>query len=356
LLSLAQMKALAHVRARGNADRARAQALLAATFARAGASPSASERLLAHVRERARVTLNFHPDRPMADGSGMIAEGILRDGRYRSQFETRTSSGSVTAYPGGDRDVWEKNLFGGAYHEAEFRPEERPKYGALNLFGHADGASPRFGSCHFRLRAHVSDRCTFTSGDSHLGPAYAGTIEAIEAVLADHLASIAHVDLCALAEGRLDSSVLGRRIGGYVETQVHGACDLAADAEALIADASFRGTPAEGALTAIAQKYSLAFSWHPGFRLAVRGVPDRERGDAIPELSTLPDWANAWDMPALAARVDRLFGGTGGLLDAAVLGRAFNSLRRDPESWSDLGPELANRQLKFLWLAIVVCG
>ncbi|NHA69386.1 DUF3626 domain-containing protein [Phycicoccus sp. CMS6Z-2] len=48
-----------------------------------------------------RVTLNFHPDR--VAGAGLTIDALARDGVYRSQFETGTSAGGLTAHPGGDR-------------------------------------------------------------------------------------------------------------------------------------------------------------------------------------------------------------------------------------------------------------
>ncbi|MEB9897169.1 DUF3626 domain-containing protein [Bacillus cereus] len=89
--------------------------------------------------ESARVTVNFHPDRLFADGL-LVVEGLLRDGVYRSQFETGVTSASPTAYSGGDR--WERRLFGGAYHPAGVAHRERPKYGALNLMQHPHGGAP----------------------------------------------------------------------------------------------------------------------------------------------------------------------------------------------------------------------
>nr|WP_240944286.1 DUF3626 domain-containing protein [Micromonospora thermarum] len=62
-------------------------------------------------------------------------------------------------------------MFGGAYQAAGVRPADRPKYGGLNLLDHPDGACPRFGSCHLRLRPEALARSTFTFGDSHLDPA-----------------------------------------------------------------------------------------------------------------------------------------------------------------------------------------
>jgi hypothetical protein len=47
------------------------------------------------------VTLHFHPDRLVAGTP--ILERMARDGVYRSQFETGTSNGGLTAHPDGDR-------------------------------------------------------------------------------------------------------------------------------------------------------------------------------------------------------------------------------------------------------------
>ena len=82
------------------------------------------ETALAHVAAVARgaagdpvwrVTLHFHPDR--LTGGMPILELMARDGVYRSQFETGTSNGGLTAHPGGDRWRWESRIFGGAYDD-----------------------------------------------------------------------------------------------------------------------------------------------------------------------------------------------------------------------------------------------
>lgn len=83
--------------------------------------------------------MNFHPDRLLADGRS-VARALYDDGVYRGQFETRISNGGLTAYPGGDRDVWERALFDGAYHRVRVGAAERPKYGGLNLMNHLNGA------------------------------------------------------------------------------------------------------------------------------------------------------------------------------------------------------------------------
>src|ERR1700722_17225880 len=141
----------------------------------ATAARSAMHRAMAHVALRAsggpvdpelRVTLNFHPDR-LASGVPIL-EALARDGVYRSQFETGTSNGGLTAYEGGDRWSWESRIFGAAYDQA--RPAERPKYGSLNFRCRTTGGSPRFGSSHLRLRPETLARTTFCYPDSFLEP------------------------------------------------------------------------------------------------------------------------------------------------------------------------------------------
>src|SRR3984957_20523887 len=98
---------------------------------------TACERAVRHVALRCsgapvaadlRVTLNFHPDR-LCNGL-LTVESLRRDRHYRSQFETGTSNGGLTAYEGGARWSWESRIFGAAYDPA--RTAARPKDGALN--------------------------------------------------------------------------------------------------------------------------------------------------------------------------------------------------------------------------------
>jgi Protein of unknown function (DUF3626) len=107
----------------------------------ASAAQFAMHRAMAHVALKSSVgpidpgllvTLNFHPDR-LASGVPIL-EALGRDGVYRSQFETGTSNGGLTAYEGGDRWSWESRMFGTTYDKAA--PAERPKYGSLNFRRH----------------------------------------------------------------------------------------------------------------------------------------------------------------------------------------------------------------------------
>lgn len=212
-------------------------------------SPQA--RALAHVAARSaghpmdatlHVTLNFHPDR-LHQGVPIL-EALAADGIYRSQFETGTSNGGLTAHEGGDRWRWESRIFCGAYDGAD--PAERPKYGALNHRRRAVGGSPRFGSAHLRLRPEILPRSSFCYPDSVFEPLHFGVASRMA------LVSIAEAD----DQDALDD---------YIEAHVHGPLRLACDVEALVLDPCYAGTEVE----ALARALPCPLEWHPGFRLHV---------------------------------------------------------------------------------------
>ena len=274
----------------------------------------------------ARITVSFHPDRPLGDGR-TVAEHLVTDVRYRSQFETGISNGGLTAYPGGDRERWEHRMFAGAYppHQAA----GRPVYGGLNLAGHPDGASPRFGSCYLRLRAQVAARATFSHGDSVTEPTAVGTADtfgAIWAALHDEVTRTGKaLGVAAATPGEwvaalgAPRTVAGRALDDYVEAQIHGGLALSADVEAVVADPSFIGTPTADLLAAVAPLH-----WHPGFVLPAGDFPDDLRG---------PD----------AARLARALGPA--LIDAAMLGAAARGASAEKL-----------QLLKYLWHILVLRG
>ncbi|WP_434453102.1 DUF3626 domain-containing protein [Lentzea sp. E54] len=189
-----------------------------------------------------RVTLNFHP------GHGVLA-ALVRDGVYRSQFETGTSNGGLTAHPGGARWDWESRLFGGAYDHAP--PADRPKYGALNHRRRPHGGAPRFGSAHVRLKEEVLDRTTFCYPDSVFDPVDFGTAQ-----------RFALIDL-ADADDR-------DALDDYIEAHVHGPVTLD-DVEAVVLDPSFPGVD-----------LPCPVERHPGFRLSTEDLL-RHAGYRTPE-------------------------------------------------------------------------
>ncbi|WP_033337541.1 DUF3626 domain-containing protein [Catenuloplanes japonicus] len=198
------------------------------------------------------VTLHFHPDRLTRTGEPIL-DAMRRDGRYRSQFETGTGNGGLTAHRGGDRWRWESRLFGAVYDDAG--PEHRPVYGSLNHLGSPAGGSPRFGSSHFRLAPHVLERVTFCYPDSFAAPSDFGVRD-----------RMALVELVAAADP----------LDAYVEAHVHGPVLLDRDVDALVLDPSYAGTPVETSARAL----PCPVEWHPGFRAGVDALEPGYRPDA----------------------------------------------------------------------------
>lgn len=208
------------------------------------------------------ITINFHPDRLTADGQGVL-RALAKDGFIRSQFETGTSNGGLSAYVGGDRWKWESTAFSGLYDNA--RPSDRPKYGALNYQQLGAGASPRFGSSFFKLKSAVIDRTTFCYPESWIGPkefAYAGYVQ--------HLIELANSDNLDV----LDS---------YIEAHVHGDIFVSADVESIVLDPCYRGTAIEDA----AWELGCKVEWHNGFMVQVSKLLDypEYRGEKYVQLA-----------------------------------------------------------------------
>jgi hypothetical protein len=251
---------------------------------------AANRAALAHVRAQgtptatppdAPITLNFHPDRRLADGREVV-DRLLEEGVYRNQFETGISNGLL----GGDRLAWERELFGGAYDRAP--PVERPKYGALNVTNDELGAAPTFGSCHLRLRPHVLERATFVQGDSHRNRTGARVR--------------ATFDLA----------------GDSIEAHVHGPVELATDAEALVIDPCYR----DGRLEALAERYGLALERHRPLRLPLDRVPAEPPGD---------EWE--WQRFCAGGQLRRLAQRVGVPLDAAKIGAADLPVQQRKYLW-----------------------
>jgi hypothetical protein len=230
------------------------------------------QRAIAHVAARSqggpvdpalRVTLNFHPDRRA--GNVTTLEAMACDGVVRSQFETGTSNGGLTAHPGGDRWRWESRIFGTAYDGAP--PSERPKYGTLNFRRLSTGGSPRFGSCHLRLEQATLDRATFCYPDSVFEPTHFGVASAM--CLVDLAEAVDNARALANAQVTTDSAELGAPsvdlLDDYIEAQVHGPLLLDRDIEALVLDPCYRGTKVEE----VAANLSCSIEWHEGFLLGV---------------------------------------------------------------------------------------
>jgi hypothetical protein len=219
------------------------------------------ERALTHVRKRSpqsfdnvnwNITLNFHPDL-FVEGQSVI-DLIAAQGSYRSQYETSTSSGGLTAHRGGDRWNWESRIFGTAYDEEE--AFLRPKYGALNDRNDPLGGSCRFGSCHLRVAPHVRARTSFCYPDSHLEP--------------EDFAVSDVGQLIALATQ--NERGLDPWLDNYIEAHIHGRLAVPQDCDAIVLDPSYQNTTIELA----ARSFGCRVEWHNGFRLHVDRQDDCE--------------------------------------------------------------------------------
>lgn len=229
---------------------ARARPAAQARWRRATANEAAL-RWDAQAAEVGRLTINFHPDRVAKDGR-TVAEGMLADGRYRSQWATGISSGSRSAIAGGARHRFERALFGGAYDDADPARVEFPVYGAFDLLVDRHGGSPRFGSAFLVLHDHLRARTTLCAGDSHTGPDDVATFDEpwpVLAALAEQAARHRLLDrhlgvdsLLAALSGSLAPARPARSLDGYIEAQVHGGVALDRDVAMIVADPSHQFT------------------------------------------------------------------------------------------------------------------
>ncbi|GEA59363.1 DUF3626 domain-containing protein [Vibrio comitans] len=213
----------------------------------------AVENALANMRLKSRgvslpasypVTINFHPDRFTSNNQPLLL-AIAEQGYLKSQFETGTSNGGLTAFKGGERWLWEQRVFDGAY---DLAPNTlRPKYGALNFRGYEFGASPRFGSAYFQLKPHSFERTTFCYPDSFFEPDDFAVSDRLTPLI--EKASQSNEDL----------------LDDYIEAHIHGVVSIKEDVECLVLDPIYRNTAIE--------KYALLLGiplrWHKGYELSI---------------------------------------------------------------------------------------
>jgi hypothetical protein len=310
-----------------------------------------------NLRTQGKVVVAFHPERLTRTGRS-VAEGLLADGVYKNQFETGLSSGATSAFSGGERDQWERRLFGGAYHAPDVHWPDRPKYGALFLVAHPDGPCPRFGSSYFVLRPEVSRRCSFTLLGSQEDSALeqTGTFDAPEPWLAS---LVRHLDTYPTPLGlrgltphdlfrRMSLGVPivpeqtaadpnGRALDTFVEAQIHGPIMLRRDIEALVVDSSFYSTSVAATLSDLSSTYDIPMRWHPGFTLRADEFPESFRG---------------FPTRCIAERV-----AADGIVDAPSLGAGQNDFVQNPSSWQELGSwSDALTSFRRVWHFLVLLG
>lgn len=298
-----------------------------------------------------RIALHFHPDRMDSRGIS-VAEGLLRDGQYRSQFETHISNGQLSPELGGPRDHWENQLFGDAYKGTK----SRPKYGALDIGLCQDGPAPRFGSCYLLTHANVMARATFTYLDSYRHPKEKGTLGCFEDILAALLTEsferhyalgkrdFKPLNVIHYLGHQLNSSLMARferpmssNLDHYIEAQIHGDVSLDDDIAMLVVDPSFKGTDIGATLSKLCDKYDIELQYHAGFCLHSAQVPSDFRGPT---------------MPSLASRI-----AIDDVIDAHAIGVAAQDLYQSPQHWRERGHRAqVAHELKLLWHVLVKYG
>ncbi|MHB1483360.1 MAG: DUF3626 domain-containing protein [Saccharofermentanales bacterium] len=300
------------------------------------------------------ITINFHPDRFSNNGK-LIIDNLIEDCKYHNQFVTGTSNGGRTAYPGGDRDIWEKGLFQGVYHKDDVNVFKRPKYGALNLLNYLDGASPRFGSCFFTLKKHVADRCTYAFGDSSTNPEFLGTrnafISVFKAILLDvqktnkllnhdNFDIIKTISYFNSMKNKL--YILGRNLDDCIETHIHGEIDLYNDIDSFFVDESYKDGDINNQIYFLAKKFHINLQWIPLRKVSYEDITDDFRGPMT---------------KIIAERVINVFSDNSKYITADLIGQASRFTTQNPEAWSDLGTDYDLFQnIKKLWHTVAYFG
>lgn len=311
-------------------------------------------RLVDDISTKARIGIHFHPYRLNSQFKSVL-ELLIESGLYKNQFETKISNGSLTAFKGGKRDQWENVLFNDLFSSNEIAISDRPKYGALDLLGHSDGPSPRFGSCYFLLKPKLTEYATFTYMDSYINPKEKGTIRYFDEILSCLLLECFERDY-ALGErnirphqlikkisaylnadfSSLELQVPTRNLNHYIEAQIHTPIVLKNDVDVLVADLAYKNTRYEEILNVLCDKYLIELKWNEGFELEVANVPDHFRGASMPEL-------------AQQIAIDNK-------INAYIIGEAEKSFMKKMADASAEQISSKLQELKYLWHVLVKYG
>ncbi|NKF51297.1 DUF3626 domain-containing protein [Shewanella sp. WXL01] len=321
------------------------------------------QQAMAKLAAHGRIAFHFHPDR--LDSRGLtVAQGLLKDGIYKSQFETHTSNGHLSPELGGSRDHWENELFGNAYSGIK----HRPKYGALDLGLSSFGPAPRFGSCYLLSKPKLLNSCSFCYLDSYRLPKERGTLNCFDAVLAA-LLSEAFERQSAIGKDPLTPAQLvehlchldkrskltdikggGSNLDHYIEAQVHADVSLEQDIDLLVIDPSYKGTSIGEQLATVARVYQLELTYHSGYRMALADVPVDFRGPDMPQVAT-------YCLGLEELKSEELNDDERQILTPYKLGQASLQCEQHLPAWQERTAHRQQQQnLKLLWHVLVKFG
>lgn len=150
-----QKNAIVFMHDNGEKQHYAAKPLLLKRIMRMGYKASDLEALHHYLENYAPIIVHIHVSRYM--------DFFVKDTHYRNQFETSTSSGSLSHSA---RTSWENRMFNHRYSKAT--GFERVKYGTVNFTNDPKGvrACAGYGASYFLLKSTVRSRCTFTDMDS----------------------------------------------------------------------------------------------------------------------------------------------------------------------------------------------
>lgn len=321
--------------------------------------------LVAALRARAVITVNFHAGR-LLDDRRSVAEVLGDDGVYECRFAAPLAGDRRFASPGDDPDHWRTSMrVAGA--------EAATTHGGLDLLDQPNGACPRFGACHLRLRPEALERATIRYG---AGPATAAPTGLLP-IVADLLDSAAAtgrllgrdgVDVGAFVAAVLEperpregplARVMNRSLDDYVAAQIAGPIDLRTDVDALVIDPAYAGTRTGMLLLSAARRCGVRTRWNPGGVLPVSRIPIAAPRQDGAELAVWQAFCAHGRARRLAEQVARATGQREGelFLSAAVISSAGVSAVRDPQRWESWGvPAEVLTALKYLWLLVVTYG
>jgi hypothetical protein len=222
-----QLKALVYVQQESEKKSRNAYKKLTQKFKKIHRTESELEKTLTYIRNNAQIIIHFHPEKVM--------HLFAKDTHYRNQFETKTSSGSLSRP---SRIKWEDNCFGKIYHNAS--DFDRVKYGVLNVVNDPNGVKRclSYGDSYLALNSEtVSLRTTFASGD---------TSSIVEVASCEHYAHVLNTysdheleDVVSVALGETvckDS----QRINVYKEVQIHGPVLFNRDVVAIVLNQKYQ--------------------------------------------------------------------------------------------------------------------
>lgn len=185
----------------------RSKLLLLKRIIRLGYKLSDMEALHHYLEYYAPIIVHIHVSRYM--------HFFVKDTHYRNQFETKTSSGSLSSSA---RTQWENRMFSKRYSSAT--GFERVKYGTVNFTNDPKGvrACSGYGASYFLLKNTVRSRCTFTDMDSSSPSSTIGTFKFGYQVMNKMSDAEIRSAIEAAKANEMSSSV----ISAYKEIQIHG--------------------------------------------------------------------------------------------------------------------------------------